>query len=195
MRLKRDCGFTIIIDKPEFIQTAVNRFDAAWIPDAARIRNLPDIMISISHSPARPRQCPECNKELSAPLETDGELACPDCGQVIPGARQPVTVLRLPESQMIDGEKWQKLQSELLAVIEKLNEPQILLDLRDVRLLSSTAFSGLLTLHRKIKSAQGRLALCRVQPQVTEVFRITRLHQIIEIFDDEDTGAAAFADN
>ena len=58
---------------------------------------------------------------------------------------------------------------------------RLLLDLRNVRYLTSTFLAGLLTLRRLLKAAGGQLALQEVCPKVYEVLEVTRLTQVFEV--------------
>jgi anti-sigma B factor antagonist len=153
------------------------------------------MIITLQLPDGQPVQCPGCQHELaSAPADSSQLPLCPACGQAVASGHPcAVITVRLPESQMINGDKWQELESQLRAIIAEQVPPRILLDMQDVRLLSSTAFSGLLSLDRRIRNAGGQMALCHVQPQVVEVFRITRLNLVIDIQADRQAGLAVFA--
>ena len=50
----------------------------------------------------------------------------------------------------------------------------------------------LITLDRKVKSAQGRLKMCNIKPEILEVFQITKLNKVFDIRAGEAEAIAAF---
>jgi anti-sigma B factor antagonist len=57
------------------------------------------------------------------------------------------------------------------------------IDLGNIEFLSSSALGTLLLLHKRFRSIGGRLTLQNIQPMVREVFAVTRLDQVIDLFE------------
>jgi anti-sigma B factor antagonist len=70
---------------------------------------------------------------------------------------------------------------QLGRLVDGLDQPDLVVDLEDVRYLTSTALGKLLALHKRVKAAGGRLTLMGVGDHVYEVFRVTRLHEILDV--------------
>jgi anti-sigma B factor antagonist len=66
-------------------------------------------------------------------------------------------------------------------LVDGLSQPDLVVDLQDVRYLTSTALGKLVALHKRVKAAGGRLTLMGVGDHVYEVFRVTRLHEILDV--------------
>ena len=58
---------------------------------------------------------------------------------------------------------------------------QLVLDLCDVQHVSSAALGELIKLKRKVVGMSGRLKIKNLQPDLLEVFRITRLDQVFDM--------------
>ena len=58
--------------------------------------------------------------------------------------------------------------------------------------LSSAALGKLITLNRKLQSAGGKLVLCNIDPQIYEVFEITKLNKLFNIQKEEQAALQAF---
>jgi anti-sigma B factor antagonist len=69
---------------------------------------------------------------------------------------------------------------------------RVLLDFANVEFLNSTVLGKLITLHKKLRSADGELKLCSLQQQILDIFAITRLDRVFDIQEDETAGLAAF---
>ena len=68
----------------------------------------------------------------------------------------------------------------------------LLLNFESVEYLSSAALGKLITLNKRIKEENGELKLCNIIPEIYEVFRITKLNRLFEIFDDMEQALRRF---
>jgi anti-sigma B factor antagonist len=58
--------------------------------------------------------------------------------------------------------------------------------------LSSAALAKLITLNKKLQQVNGRLVLCNIDPQIYEVFEITKLNKLFDIQAEEQAALQAF---
>jgi anti-sigma B factor antagonist len=70
---------------------------------------------------------------------------------------------------------------ELLRLAAELYRPRLRLDLGGVRYLGSTGLGKLLVLLKRVRAAGGQLAVDNAGPVVYEVFRVTRLTDILAV--------------
>lgn len=63
---------------------------------------------------------------------------------------------------------------------------RIAIDLTRVDFLDSSALGMLVSMQRELESDSGQLRVACPQPQVSKVFRITRLAEVIPIYDSVD---------
>lgn len=103
-----------------------------------------------------------------------------------------VTVVKFTDRKILDEQNIQAIGEQLFSLVDDQGKKRLLLDFGNVEYLSSAALGKLITLHKKIQQAQGRLALCCIDPQIYEVFKITKLNQIFNIYEDEQEALQSF---
>jgi anti-sigma B factor antagonist len=103
-----------------------------------------------------------------------------------------VTVVKFVDKKILDEAGIQELGAELFSLIERDNRRSIVLNFDNVDFLSSAALGKLITLDRKVKSAQGRMKMCHIRPEILEVFQITKLNKVFDIRGEEAEAISAF---
>ena len=103
-----------------------------------------------------------------------------------------VTAVRFRDQKILDDLNIQELGQELFQLVEQEHCKKLLLDFSAVEFLSSAALGKLITLDKKMKGARGTLKLCHIQPEIYEVFAITKLNRLFDIRQDEADALAAF---
>jgi anti-sigma B factor antagonist len=64
--------------------------------------------------------------------------------------------------------------------------PHIVLNLSELRFASSSFIAGLVSLHKKIRVAGGKLVLCELRPVMKEILDGARLNKLFDITEDEE---------
>jgi anti-sigma B factor antagonist len=103
-----------------------------------------------------------------------------------------VTVVRFVDRKILDESNIQDMGQELFQLVEEQKRSKILLNFTSVDFLSSAALGKLITLDKKVKSHGGMLKLSNIQPDIYEVFAITKLNKLFDIRDDEAAALVAF---
>ena len=93
-----------------------------------------------------------------------------------------VTVVEITDRKIIDEVNISQIGEQLNALVVDGQSPRILLDFAGVSHMSSSALGMLITLHKRVREKGGQLRLCNIQPGIYEVFVITRLNEIFQIF-------------
>jgi len=101
-----------------------------------------------------------------------------------------VTIVSFADRKILDEAVIQQLGEELLALAD--GHPKILLNFGNVEYLSSGALGKLITAHKAVQAAGGKMRLCRIHPQIYEIFKITKLNKLFEIFPDEQSALQGF---
>lgn len=104
-----------------------------------------------------------------------------------------VTLVEFVDRNILDEANIQAINEEITAVIERSDMPKILISFSNVDHLSSAALGALITINNKIREKKGELQLANIDPQIYEVFVITRLNKLFNIHDTTDEAHAAFA--
>ncbi len=84
--------------------------------------------------------------------------------------------------QFIGGDETDKLRSTLTGIAEK-EQNRALVDMEKVSYLNSTALGVLISAHAKFNKSNGRIALCNISENIENIFVITKLTLVFEIFD------------
>ena len=103
-----------------------------------------------------------------------------------------VTVARLLEKKILDEANIEALGQELFALVDKDGRKKIVLDFTHVEYLSSAALGKLITMHKKTTTAKGKLALCKIQKYILDVFKITQLNKVLTLCTDLDDALSKF---
>lgn len=103
-----------------------------------------------------------------------------------------VTVARLLEKKILDEANIEALGQEMFALVDKDGRRKIILDFSLVEYLSSAALGKLITMHKKVSTASGKLALCNIQKDILDVFKITKLDKVLTLCTDLDSALAKF---
>lgn len=99
-----------------------------------------------------------------------------------------VTVVRLMDRSILDEETILPIRRGLFKLVDS-GKSAILLDFSHVEHLSSTMLGVLIKLNGQVA---GQLKLCAIRPSLMEVFKITRLDEIIQIYDDLERALDSF---
>jgi anti-sigma B factor antagonist len=111
-------------------------------------------------------------------------LAVEDVGDV---AVVNFTIRKITDEQVI-----QLIGEQLFGLVDDAGRRKILLNFGNVEYLSSAALGKLITLNKKVQGAGGKLVLCNIDPQIYEVFEITKLNRIFKIHKEEKAALEAF---
>ena len=103
-----------------------------------------------------------------------------------------VTVVNFTDKKILDEQNIQVIGEQLFSLVDELGRRKVLLNFGNVEFLSSAALGKLITLNRKLQSAGGKLILCNIDPQIYEVFEITKLDRFFNIQKEEQSALQAF---
>ena len=101
-----------------------------------------------------------------------------------------VSIVNFVDKKILDEANIQQLGEELFSLVD--GPRKVLLNFSNVEYLSSAALGKLITMHKMVKEASGRLRLCRIHPQIYEVFKITKLNKLFDIHKDEQAALENF---
>jgi anti-sigma B factor antagonist len=103
-----------------------------------------------------------------------------------------VTVARFLEKKILDEANIDTLGQEMFALVDEDGRKKIILDFSLVEYLSSAALGKLITMHKKVATAKGTLALCNIQKDIMDVFKITQLNKVLTLCKDLDDALSKF---
>src|SRR5262249_54104421 len=103
-----------------------------------------------------------------------------------------VTVVSFTDRKILDEQNIQIIGEQLFSLVDESGRKKLLLNFGNVEYMSSAALGKLITLNKKVQTAGGRLVLCNIDPQIKEVFEITKLDKLFVIKADEQEALQVF---
>lgn len=103
-----------------------------------------------------------------------------------------VIVVYFNDAQILDQLKIQEIGKELIKAMDRAEGRKLLINFQDVKFMASAMLGNLTSLHKKCREAKVDLKLCCIHPDILEVFKITRLDRVFDIYDDEAEAISAF---
>ena len=109
--------------------------------------------------------------------------------------RGEAVVLTLTDEKILEDEQIRSLQDSIIPVVEQAGRVNLILDFRNVRFLSSAVLGLLIRVSKRVYEGDGQLRLCNIHPKIHEIFRITRLTKIFDIYPDLEQAIAGLSDS
>jgi anti-anti-sigma factor len=103
-----------------------------------------------------------------------------------------VRVIIIDVVRLLDGAVIEQCYREIIALLDKTEESNVLLHFGRVTFMSSAALGILVRINKKCKEYQIALKLCCIAPEIVQVFKITGLNKVFEIHADTASAMEAF---
>lgn len=104
-----------------------------------------------------------------------------------------VTQVEFIDRNILDEANIQQIGEEISRLVEAASGPKLLISFANVDHLSSAALGTLITINNKVRDRKGQLRLANIDPQIYEVFKITKLDRIFQIHDTSEKAMASFS--
>ena len=104
-----------------------------------------------------------------------------------------ITQVEFIDRNILDEANIQQIGDEIGRLVEASTSPKLLISFANVDHLSSAALGTLITINNKVRGRSGQLRLANIDPQIFEVFKITKLDRIFQIHDTTEKAMASFA--
>ncbi len=104
-----------------------------------------------------------------------------------------VTQVEFIDRNILDEANIQQIGEEIGRLVEATPSPKLLVSFANVDHLSSAALGTLITINNKVKDRKGQLRLANIDPQIYEVFKITKLDRIFQIHETSEKAMASFS--
>jgi anti-sigma B factor antagonist len=95
---------------------------------------------------------------------------------------QEATVITITDEKILEDEDVKALEESIMPLVE--GPVTIIIDFSNVRFLSSAVLGLLIRLSKRAAEQKGKLKLCGIGSRIFEIFKITRLDEIFDIYDD-----------
>jgi anti-anti-sigma factor len=91
------------------------------------------------------------------------------------------TVIDVPDT-LVDRDDLDVICSEIMAQVDKVKPPRLVLNFKQVTHMSSSFLGRLLAMQKKIVAKNGKLILADMDEHIFDVFVVTRLNKQIPVF-------------
>lgn len=100
--------------------------------------------------------------------------------------------IQFQERNVLEEAYIQTIGMEIGRLIDESTSPKILINFKNVEHLSSAALGTLITISNRVKEKDGQLKLSNIDPRVHEIFLITKLDKLFQIYKDSEQAAQSF---
>jgi anti-sigma B factor antagonist len=102
-----------------------------------------------------------------------------------------VTCVEFIDRNILDEANIQRIGDEIAELIDADASPKLVISFSNVDHLSSAALGTLITIRKRIEQKNGQLRLASIDPQIYEVFTITKLNKLFDIHETEEQAIAS----
>jgi anti-sigma B factor antagonist len=102
-------------------------------------------------------------------------------------------VVLTPRGYLTGGEETDELERAIKSVSESGNK-QLLINLGETQHLNSTALGVLISAHTNYVKRGGQMKLCSVDKRIENIFVITKLSLVFDVYPSEEQAIASFAE-
>lgn len=103
-----------------------------------------------------------------------------------------IKIVEFSDRKILDELCILEIQEELSRIVDQAPGLKLVLSFKNVEHLSSAALGMLITLRKRVEESGGKLRLSDINPQIYEVFKITRLNKVFDIFPSIDKAREGF---
>lgn len=103
-----------------------------------------------------------------------------------------ITRIEFVDRNILDEANIQQIGAEIARIVDAKPQPKLLISFENVDHLSSAALGTLITINNRIRSKDGQLRLAKIDPQIYEVFVITKLNKLFQIHETPQQAMESF---
>jgi anti-sigma B factor antagonist len=97
-----------------------------------------------------------------------------------------------PKGSLVGGEETDELRGAVADLVEQGNK-KLVIDLGKVTYLNSTAIGVLVSAHTTYTRNQGKVKLCGINKNISNIFVITKLTMIFDVSETRDEAVASLS--
>jgi anti-sigma B factor antagonist len=106
-----------------------------------------------------------------------------------------ISIIRFRSSHILEAVTIDRIASRLKELVDAAPGGRFVVDFDQVTYLSSSALGMLISLQRRVAQRKAQLKLAGIRDDVMEVFQITKLDTVFDIYKDVDSAVDAFRSN
>ena len=102
-------------------------------------------------------------------------------------------VVLAPKGYLTGGDETDELEQTIKSLVESGNR-HLVINLADTQFLNSTALGVLISAHSNYVRRDGQVKLCSVDKRIENIFVITKLSLVFDVYPSEEQAIASFAE-
>ena len=103
-------------------------------------------------------------------------------------------VILTPKGYLTGGDETEELEQALKGLGEAGNK-HLVINLAETQHLNSTALGVLISAHTNYTRRSGQMKLCSVDKRIENIFVITKLSLVFDVYPNEEQAIASFAES
>jgi anti-sigma B factor antagonist len=101
-----------------------------------------------------------------------------------------IMVMTIP-GEILDAGNSQEFKSDIAPILAE--HKRVVFDMSEMNFVDSSGCGALLSCLRTLRADNGDLKLCRISPQVQELFKLIRMDRIFHILEKREDAVEAFS--
>ena len=107
-------------------------------------------------------------------------------------AKDGILTVLFEDSRILDETKIEQVFNDLMDMLNKTTEERVILNFSNVKFMSSSMLGKLVQVHKKCGEFKVKMKLCSIDPEIRQVFKITKLDKLFDIEADDASARNAF---
>jgi anti-sigma B factor antagonist len=103
------------------------------------------------------------------------------------------TVITFTSEKILEEREITALEHSIMPIIDQTKGPNVVMNFANVKFLSSAVLGLLIRISKKIYQRGGQLKLCGINSKIFEIFKITRLDRVFDVFADVDAAVRSMS--
>lgn len=95
-----------------------------------------------------------------------------------------IQIVEFVTTSITDPMQLEQLRKDLLLLVDSMAQPKIVLNFASVAFISSQVMGTLMLMHTAVKKKKGDLRLAGVNKNISEAFKIIKLHKLLRQYPD-----------
>jgi anti-sigma B factor antagonist len=97
----------------------------------------------------------------------------------------------LTDEKILEQADIEALEASIMPLVKQAGKINLVISFADVKFLTSAVLGLLIRVSKKVYESDGQLKLCCIDPKILEIFKITRLDKVFDIYDDREQALQA----
>ncbi len=102
-------------------------------------------------------------------------------------------IIKFADEKILEDKDIAAVQEAIMSVVEQTQRINLVLDFSNVKFLSSAVLGLLIRVSKKVYERDGQLRLCNINPKIYEIFKITRLTKVFDIYPNTENAVEGLA--